>query len=67
MVDGVVVVSVLVAVVFVGIVVAAVAIAVVVLAAAGGDGTVKRRPRLVDAVAAVLAAVMVNAVGKELC
>ena len=65
MVDGVVVVSVVVAIVFVGVVIAAVVIAVVVLAAAGDDGAVKCRPGLVDAVAAVVAAVMVNEAGKE--
>ena len=65
MVDGVVVVNVGVAIVLVGVVIAAVVIAVVVLAAAGGDGAVKCRPRLVDAVAAVVAAVMVSAVGRK--
>jgi hypothetical protein len=60
-------VSVVVAFVFVGVVIVAVVIAFVAVAAAGGDGAVKCRPRLVDAVATVVAAVMVNAVGKELC
>ena len=60
-------VKVLVAFVFVGVVLAAAVVVVVVLAAAGGDGAVECCPRSVDAVAAVVAAVMVNAVGKELC
>ena len=57
-------VSVVVAIVFVGVVIAAVVIAVVVLAAAGDDESVRCRPGLVGAVAAVVAAVMVNEAGK---